>query len=255
MKSNDIVVIADTQVIKGADLSHIRALAKYILKYKPKYIVHIGDNWDFESLSFYASALEAEGRRLVDDLVAGEKALAIISDAVSKYNDSRTYKKYEPIKHFIMGNHEKRLQTMTEKNPHLVGLIDLEGTIEKLGWAVHEFLHPCWIEGICFNHFMPNPFSGKPVGGSIENKLNKYPHSLVHGHVQQYQFGRRQTLDGRPHFGVCAGSFYMHDEGYRGSCNTEIRGFVHMKSFINRYNFLDYDVDFVSLERLISMAS
>jgi len=68
-----------------------------------------------------------------------------------------------------------------------------------------------------------------------------------------YQFGRRQNLAGSPHFGVCAGAFYMHDEPYRGACNTEIRGFVHMKSFTNRYDYSDYDIDFVSLERLLEM--
>ena len=43
----------------------------------------------------------------------------------------------------------------------------------------------------------------------------------------------------------------MHDEDYRGSQNTEIRGFVHLKSFTNRYDKLDHDVEFVSLERLL----
>jgi len=98
---------------------------------------------------------------------------------------------------------------------------------------------------------MPAAASGKPVGGGIENKLNKFPHSFVHGHQQQYQFARRQNLMGKPHFGVCAGSFYMHDEDYRGANNTEIRGFAHLKSYTNRYDYKDNDVEFISLERLL----
>jgi hypothetical protein len=43
----------------------------------------------------------------------------------------------------------------------------------------------------------------------------------------------------------------MHDEGYRGANNTEIRGFTHLKGFVNRYGFVDHDVEFVSLERLL----
>ena len=93
--------------------------------------------------------------------------------------------------------------------------------------------------------------SGRPFGGTIENKLNKFPHSFVHGLQQHYHFGRRQNLQGKPHFGVCAGSFYLHNEGYRGANNTEIRGFTHLKGFINRYGYQDYDVEFVSLERLL----
>jgi hypothetical protein len=102
----DIVVIADTQVIKGAPIDHLTALAKYIWKHKPAHVVHIGDNWDFESLSFYASSLEKEGRRLVDDLQSGREALAIVSDYITKRNKKAKQKKYEPTLDFIMGNHE-----------------------------------------------------------------------------------------------------------------------------------------------------
>ena len=249
---DDIIVIADTQVTPGCCTRHIQKLAEYIWQIKPKHIVHIGDNWDFESLSYYASQKESEGKRLIDDIRAGEEALAIIPTYIKKMNKIAKKKPYVPEFHFIMGNHEKRLDKMVETNPHLEGLVDLRAIVTGQGWSYHEFLYPKWIEGIAFNHFMPNPMSGKPIGGSIDNKLNKHPHSFVHGHMQQYQYGRRQSLDGRPHFGVCAGSFYSHDEGYRGACNTEIRGFVHMRSFINRYAFPDYDVEFISLERLLA---
>lgn len=247
----DILVIADTQVIRGAPVDHLKSLAKYIWKHKPKHIVHIGDNWDFESLSFYASPLEKEGRRLHHDLEAGADALGVITDYINKRNSVVKKKKYEPTLDFVMGNHEYRLEKLVNSNPHLEGLIDLNGMIEDAGWTVHKYLHPLWINEICFNHYMPNPMSGKPVGGGIENKLNKFPHSFVHGHQQQFQFGRRQNLLGKPHFGACAGSFYMHNEAYRGQDNTEIRGFLHLKEFTNRYDYQDYDVEFVSLERLL----
>lgn len=251
--SNDIIVIADTQVKPTSSVKHLEALAKYIWKHKPAVIVHIGDNWDFESLSSYSSGLKKEGLRLIDDIKAGEDALAIIPNYINQKNLSGKRKKYKPQFHFIMGNHENRLSRMISDNPHLLGVFDLKGDIEKSGWKVHDFLFPFWYEGIAFNHYMPNPLSGRPIGGSIENKLNKHPHSFVHGHVQQYQFGRRPNLEGKPHFGVCAGSFYFEDEGYRGACNTELRGFTHLKSFVNRYKFNDFDVDFVSIERLLEM--
>jgi len=249
--SRDILVIADTQVTKDSNLEHLRSLARYIIKHRPAHIVHIGDNWDFESLSFYASPLESEGRRLADDLAAGFVALNIITDAINEMNAKQKKKKYKPTLNFIAGNHEERLFRMEAKNPHLSGLVDLVGGIEVSGWTFNKYLMPLWLDGIAFNHYMPNPESGKPIGGGIENKLNKHQHSFVHGHQQKYQYGRRQTMNGQPHFGVCAGAFYINDEAYRGAYNTEIRGFVHMKNFTNRYGFSDYDVDFVSLERLM----
>lgn len=248
--NKDIVVIGDTQVGPGSPVQHIVALAKYIWIHKPKYLVHIGDHWDFPSLSTYASELEREGARLKDDMNAGIDALKIITDYINKKN-KRSKTPYVPELHFVMGNHENRLERYINKNPLLAGFIDLEHIIESTGWTVHKYLEPCWIDDICFIHFLPAEQSGRPVGGQIGNKLNKFIHSFVHGHQQQFQFGRRQNLLGKPHFGACCGSFYLHDEGYRGANNTEIRGFVHLENFENRYNFSDYDVTFVSLERLL----
>mgnify|MGYP000075082828 CR=1 FL=1 len=252
MKEYDVLVIADTQVSNTSDTRHLESLARYIWKHKPGTIIHIGDHWDFESLSSYASVLESEGRRLVNDLAGGERALQLIMDYSRERNSkSKKASVYRPQLHFIKGNHENRLDRYIENNPVLEGLIDIDGFIEREGWEVHDFLKPLFIHDICFVHYLAAAQSGRPVGGSIENKLNKFPHSFVHGHQQQYQMGTRQNLLGKPHFGVCAGAFYIDDEGYRGANNTEKRGFVHLKAFTNRYGYLDHDVLFTSLERLM----
>lgn len=246
----DIVVIADTQVDLVSPTSHLYSLSKYIWEHKPSHIVHIGDHWDFPSLSSYASRLHAEGKRLTDDLAGGFDAFKLIMAHVTKMN-KREGEDYRPKKHFLMGNHEMRLERFINDHPVLQGCFDLEDFVRSEGWNFHKMNEPVWIHDICFSHYMENPMSGRPVGGSMENKLNKFPHSFVHGHQQQYQYARRQNLKGKPHFGVCAGSFYMHDEDYRGANNTEIRGFTHLKGFNNRYGHLDHDVEFVSLERLL----
>lgn len=250
--NRDIIVIADTQVDNSSPTQHLEALSKYIWKHKPETIIHIGDHWDFPSLSSYSSGLEKENQRLHDDLEGGFNAFKLIMAETNKKNASGKRTLYSPNKHFVMGNHENRLHRFIENQPVLKGCFDLDSFIKKQGWSVNQFLDPLWVQNICFMHYMPNAMSGRAVGGSIENKLNKFPHSFVHGHQQQYQYGRRQNLQGEAHFGVCAGSFYMHDEAYRGACNTEIRGFVHLKSFVNRYDKPDHDVEFVSLERLLS---
>lgn len=252
MSNQDIVVIADLQVKKGDSIKHIEALSRYLWAHKPKDIVNIGDTFDFPSLSSYQTQLEREGKRLVDDLRSGYAGMDAIMAHVKEENNKRKYKLYKPELNFIEGNHENRLNRFIHNHPELSGFIDLQHQIESKGWTYHKLGVPFWIHDVAFVHYMENPMSGRPVGGGIENKLNKFPHSFVHGHQQQYQFARRQNLQGRPHFGVCAGSFYIEDEDYRGANNTEIRGFVHMKHFINRYGFDDYDVEFVSLERLLA---
>ncbi len=251
--NNDIVIVADPQVRPGSPTTHLSKLSEYLWQHKPGKVVHIGDHWDLPSISSYASELEKEGRRLIDDLSAGTVALRRIMGYVDERNKKGKKKPYTPELHFCVGNHEERLDRYIKSKPELIGVFDLQAGIEALGWQYHPFLKPLWINGVCFRHFMTNPFSGRPVGGSVDNKLNKFTHPFVQGHVQQFQFGRRQNLEGKPHFGVVAGSFYMHNEEYRGADNTEIRGFVHMKHFINRFGFDDYDVEFISLERLLAM--
>lgn len=241
----DVLMIADTQISPTSRTEHIEALANYIAEHKPEYIVHIGDHWDFPSLSSYASGLEKENRRLHADLEAGFSAFNII---MSKVENTA----YQPKKYFVMGNHEDRLKRFIASQPVLEGCFDLKKWVQKEGWSVTNFGDILWLDGIAYTHFLQNPMSGRPVGGSIDNKLNKFPHSFCHGHQQQFQYGRRQNLMGKPHFGVCAGAFYIEDEGYRGSNNTEIRGFTHMRNFVNRYGYSDYDVEFVSMERLLS---
>ena len=252
-KNDDVIVIADTQVDLSSPTAHLEALGRYIWEQKVGTIVHIGDHWDFPSLSTYASPMEAEGKRLIDDLRGGIDALKLIMEPTIEGNRVGKRKAYKPALHFLMGNHENRLNRYISSNPVLDGLIDLKGFIESEGWTVRDMCDPLFLfDDLCFNHYMENPMSGRPVGGAVENKLNKFPHSFVHGHQQQFQYARRQNLRGKPHFGVCAGSFYMHDEGYRGANNTEIRGFVHLKAFTNRYGYLDHDVEFISLERLLN---
>lgn len=248
----DIIVIADTQIDKDSPIDHLHALSRYIWEHKPEHIIHIGDHWDFPSLSSYYSTRDSEGLRLIDDISSGLYAFRAIMAYTELRNKKGKRKHYSPNKHFLMGNHENRLNRFISNQPLLDGIVNLREMVEDEGWEFYDMCQPIWINGIAFNHYMENPMSGKPLGGSMENKLNKLPHSFCHGHQQQYQYARRQNLQGKPHFGVCAGSFYMHDERYRGANNTEIRGFTHFRHFINRYGYDDYDVEFVSLERLLS---
>lgn len=49
----DILVIPDTQVKKGVDVSYLVSIAKYAAQEKPAYIIHLGDHHDMPSLSYY----------------------------------------------------------------------------------------------------------------------------------------------------------------------------------------------------------
>lgn len=245
------LVIADPQIIDGVPLDHIKAAGQYIIKERPEEIVIIGDWFDLESLSYFASPKEKEGRRLSKDISAGRKALILLLAPLynlqtkQKLNKKRVYR---PKLVFTAGNHEERLNTYLKKNPELEGsLPDIQHIVETFGIEYYPFLEPyVGINNVHYFHYLANTMSGKAIGGSIDNKLNKTTYSFVMGHQQHFQFGERQQATGNPQFGVVAGAFYEHDEGYKGAQgNTHSRGTV-----ILHHHSKGTDVEYISCERI-----
>lgn len=248
------LVIGDTQFTKHSPMRIVKATAKWIVKHRPDEIVIIGDWFDLESLSFYASEAEQEGRRLRYDIHAGVEALDhLLSPLFALQEKQKLNKKrvYKPKIVFTMGNHEERLKTYLKKNPRLEGILpDLTEVISRYGIEVYQFLVPyVGLNNVHYFHYLANPMTGKPVGGTMDNKLNKVTFSFVMGHQQHYQYAERQQPRGNPQFGIVVGAFYEQDEAYKGAQgNTHTRGtavlFHHDKGT---------DVEFLSCNRLLSM--
>jgi len=96
-----ILVIADTQAKSEESLEYLLWIGHYIAEKQPDIIVHIGDHYDFPSLSSYDKGKSsAEGKRLVKDIEAGNIGFEYLNMAMQKH------KKYNPRKIFCLGNHE-----------------------------------------------------------------------------------------------------------------------------------------------------
>lgn len=96
-----IIIIADTQCKNEEDLSYMKQIGKFIYEQKPDVIVHIGDHYDFPSLSSYDKGKStSEGRRLSNDIKAGNTGFEYLNMYIDQ--DSG----YNPRKVFCMGNHE-----------------------------------------------------------------------------------------------------------------------------------------------------
>ena len=68
-KKLKIAVIADTQYKPGVSSDYLIATARYINSKNPDVVVHIGDHFDFPSLSSYDKGKKSfEGRRLKKDM-------------------------------------------------------------------------------------------------------------------------------------------------------------------------------------------
>lgn len=216
--ASNILLIADTQTKEGQEWPHLAKLGDFIIRRRPDVIVHIGDHWDFESLSSYdRGTRRAEGKRVYQDIAAGNAAMDVLLHDLKKLQaKQRKHKEklYKPRMVFCTGNHEERLERHVNANPELHGFLDYSH-LNLADWEVYDFLEVARVEGILFSHYFANPGTGKPIGGTVQNRLNKIKESFVQGHQQTFQFDKVYTLN-RTLTGLVAGAFYLHDEGYMG---------------------------------------
>lgn len=238
-----ILVIPDTQVRPGVDTTHMDWLAQAILEYRPDTVVHLGDHFDLPSLSTHDApgSKEAEGRRVKPDIDAGNEAWLRFWTPVDKRIKrliAGHRKRWQPQCHFLMGNHENRLTRAIFRDPKWEGLLSMDA-LKTPGFQRHDFLKIVTLSGVSFCHYFPHPYSGKPIGGTITNRLAAVGNSFCQGHVQGFSYASKQYPDHVKHGLVC-GSFYLHDEHYRPADvqSTEWRGIVILNAVQNG----DFDV-------------
>jgi hypothetical protein len=245
------LIIPDTQVRPNVDTSHIDWAAKAIVDYLPDVIVHLGDHWDFPSLNGHSQpgSAELEGARYQEDLAAGNEAFARLCAPMEAEQARRVRnkgKQWNPRKLFITGNHEDRADRVARNDPKWTNAIGSH-QCETRDWERFKFLEIVDVDGISYSHYFAAQHSGRPLGGSVENRLSRIGRSFVQGHEQGLLYGIKQFPGGLRRQGIVAGSYYLHDEGYRGAqCNGEWRGIV----VLNEVHDGTYDLMALSLDYL-----
>jgi len=248
-KSIEHLFIPDTQTAPGVPLNHLTALGNYIVEKQPNVIIHAGDHFDMHSLSSYDKGTKrAEGARYEDDIQVGIEGMERLFEPIRKYNSKRRTK-YSPRFVFTLGNHEERIDRHVNANPSLFGKLsykDLE--LERFGWEVHDFLKPVVIDGIAYAHYFYNPMSGKPWGGKASTMLANVGFSFTMGHRQGKDQAEKHLANGKAIRALVAGSFYQHDEEYKGP-----QGNHHWRGIIYKHEVRDgnYDSMEVSLRYLM----
>lgn len=230
-KKPTIFVIPDTQCKQGVDLGYMHWIGYYISLKKPDIIVHLGDHYDMAALSSYDKGkLSAEGKRVKEDMDAGDEGIRILESYIRKVPN------YNPRRVVTLGNHEDRIDRFVQENPAFEGYIGTDKlAFADFGWEVYPFLTPVNICGINFVHYIQNPMNGKPMGGSALSRLKNIGTSYVMGHVQTYDFCQRPLqLTGQMQLGLIVGACYEHDEGYKG-----VQGNHHFRGCVMLYDCAD----------------
>lgn len=232
MKPRRHFIIPDTQCKPGDPQDHLAWVGAAIREYEPDVVVHVGDHWDFESLSTWSpsGSKDKEGLRLHEDIQCGNDGLQMVHDAMDGYKPKRQV--------LLRGNHEHRLTRFIEASPVLDGALGFSALNDKaLGWEVVPYFagspQAISIDGVAYAHYFANPNTGKPIAGTINNRLAKIGTSFVQGHVQGLLQGNMQYATGDIRHGIVAGSCYLGDEGYKGMANAHWRGVVVLNEVRN----------------------
>lgn len=251
----NILVIPDTQIRPDTleiNRPLLTAVGQLIVDWRPDVVVHIGDHYDFHSLSQYDfkkdNKINFSGEEVAADLKAGQEGMKILLQPLKDLQESQranAKRVYRPALHFTIGNHEQRIQRF----PELRGLVSYFDMFAGHGWHVHDFLKPVEIEGVHFVHYAYSPMSGKPIGGTAEFRLNKLKLSFVQGHEQTFKYAQEYLNDGRKISALVGGACYLHDEPYKG-----YQGNNHFRGCFKLHNVKDgmYDLEQVSAERLLN---
>ena len=229
-------------------IDHLEAAGNYIADHRPDVIIHLGDHWDMHSLSEYdRGKLAAEGADYQADIDAGNEAIERLMKQIRKKRG------YKPRKIFLIGNHEERILRHINANPILRNKLGYKDfNLKEHGWAVRQFRTPVLIDGVAYAHYFYNPNTGKAYGGSAENMLAKIGFSFTQGHQQGKKIADRPLNNGKTLRGLVVGSFYQHDEEYKGpQANEHWRGCVFKHEVrAGTYCLMELSLDYLLKEWL-----
>lgn len=238
------LVIPDTQCKPGENLDHLYWAGRYAAERKPDTIIHLGDHWDMPSLSSYEKRGSKwfEGRRVKEDIDAGNTGLHLFEQGLLEGG-------WQPKRKVLLrGNHEDRVTRWLSENPSYEGLMGFQDfDDEKLGWEVFPFLTPIEIDGVTYAHYFYNPSTGRSYSGSVDTMLRNIGFTFTMGHQQGRRVGARELTNGRTLRGLVCGSYYQHDEEYRGpQARFEWRGLmVCHEVHDGDYDLMEVSIDFL----------
>lgn len=238
------LIIPDAHAKPGVDNDRFEWLGKYIYDTQPDVVVCIGDFADMESLSSYDKGKKSfEGRRYKKDVAA-------TIDAQERMFFWINQMEKKPRMVMCIGNHEARINRVSESSPEFDGLVSMDDLkYKEFGWEEYKFLDRVVIDGICYTHFFTSGVMNRPISGEhpAASLIKKQYMSCTQGHSHTRDFAERTRADGKKMMGLVCGCYFEHDEHYATVANSLWwRGLV-MKRHVHDG---EYEPEFVPIEAL-----
>lgn len=217
-----------------------------IVDLKPDEIWQIGDFADMPSLSSYDKGKRSfEGRRYNDDVASAHDGLAKLFAPLFEHNNQQQRNKkvqYKPHRLITVGNHEARIDKVTQLNPELHGTVSVDDLYyEQYFDQVIPFKDRAVRHGFALSHYFASGIMGAPIGGlhAAYNLLAKTGMSAIAGHSHLYDEKILTRADGSKAMAIVAGCYTHPDmvEGWnRDTAHMWWNGVVLMDGVKNGYS-------------------
>lgn len=254
-----ILLLPDTQAKPGVSSDHMEWAGRLALEERPDVIVHLGDHWDFPSLSSYedAGSKVSNRRDILDDIEAGNESLARFDNPLKEHRRTTSSRsRYKPPRKILLkGNHDGeinygRVHRALLAQPHLRGFFEAHPR-RAYRWEVVPFLQPIEVGGIHFCHYFCRSADGRVKQSkrgqpSAKAQLQREGMSCVAGHQQGLDVASRMTGRGRQR-SIIAGSFYLHEEPY---LTPQGNGHWQGVLLLHHVKDGDFDLEEVSMAQL-----
>ena len=161
------------------DKSRFYWMGRQAAELQVTHVIQIGDFLTFDSLCRYEGNDTLRGKHkpsFRDDILSGKDALSAFRDGLCGY---------KPELHLLLGNHEDRAFSFTNRTPEMEGILagEIDNLFASFDWNVYPYGQINFFSGVGFVHVPLNRL-GKPYGGkTAKNQIaNDCLHDLVFGH-------------------------------------------------------------------------
>jgi hypothetical protein len=258
MSNTRILVVGDAHVDEHKNNNRFEWLGGMIVDRLPEHIVLMGDFLTFNCFSNWDMNKRAlmEGRRYALEIASGNQALDLMLSQIITLNKSlakRRKAKYNPHIHYLMGNHEDRLDRYLMDKPEIQGTMSVQKDLklDERNIQVTAYKKYHYINGIGFTHV---PFNkAKAISGNdITRKAQMVTiKSCVFGHTHELHTSNRHTegMDSLQQT-LNVGCFFEENEEYVAGLLTQYwKGVVLLTS----YKPGRFDMETISMGRLKRM--
>jgi len=245
-RSEARVKMGDPHADPDESNDRFKAANNFLLDLQPASLDCMGDFADMNSLNSYEKGKKSmEGKRYKRDINAVIQAQTFLLKGLE-----------DLPKRMFLGNHDYRILRACNEDPKLDGTLSLADLqYEEFGWETYKYGEVVTIDGIAHTHHFNNGRFDKPIGGEHQAAaiLRHKKMSCIQGHSHIFDYKEGTRGNGEPIFALVAGCFFQKQVSYVTNQETPNwwRGLIVMTPFINDNGFQAWDIEKVSIERIM----